>query len=303
MAITGVRVQINGVWTNATKNSEGKWTCSPTAPSITSYNLAGKYYPVTVEITNDAGTVVTYDSSDPTIGTSLRLTVKETVKPVITLVSPTNGTYSANNKQPITFKVTDETGGSGVNLSTVTLKIDDNTYNQASAGMVKTDITNGYQFVYTPQTAIADGSHTITIDAQDNDGNSATTITASFKVDTVPPVLSITSPTDGLITNTPNLVLSGTTNDVTSSPVTVTAILNGTSIGTITVTDGAFSKAITATEGENVIVVTATDAAGKTTSVTVNFNVDTAAPKIISAILSPNPVNASGSVAITLEIE
>lgn len=164
MAITKVRIQINSVWTNCTQNSAGKWVCSPSAPATTSYNLEGGYYPVIVEVTNDAGTVATYNPSSATIGSSLRLTVKETVKPVITLVAPTNGALVINNKQQITFKVTDETGGSGLALSTLALKIDSNTYNQSSAGMVKTAIANGYQFVYTPQTALTDGEHTITID-------------------------------------------------------------------------------------------------------------------------------------------
>lgn len=258
MAITKVEISINGVWTNCSKNAAGKWAASPTAPSITSFNKDGKYYPVTVRITNDAGTVVTYDASDATIGTSLRLQVKEKVKPVIALVTPTNGARVTNNKQPITFKVTDETNGSGVKTSAISLKIDSNTYNESSAGMVKTAITNGYQFVYTPQSVLSNGDHTITINAQDNDGNAATAVTAK---------------------------------------------LNGTDVGSITVTNGAFSKALTGVEGNNTLVVTAKDAAGLTTPVTINFKIDTSVPKIKSVSISPNPADASGSVAIELEIE
>lgn len=303
MAITKVRVQINSVWTNCTKNAEGKWVCSPTAPSTTSYGLSGGYYPVIVEITNDAGTVVTYNAASETIGTSLRLTVKETIKPVITLVSPTNGALVINNKQQITFKVTDETGGSGLNLASMTFKVDSNNYNQSSAGMAKTAITNGYQFVFTPQSALTDGEHTITINIKDNDGNSATTISTKFKIDTVPPTLSISSPASNLITNTKSLTLAGTTNDATSSPVTVTATLNGADMGSITVSSaGAFSKAFTAAEGNNSIVVTARDAAGKSTTITRTFKVDTSVPKLNSASISPNPANASASVQIELDI-
>lgn len=92
MAISRVRVKINGVWTNLTYNSStGKYEGTIAAPAATSYNLSGRYYPVTVEAANDAGTVTTKDDSDASLGSSLRLTVKETVKPVITLISPTNG--------------------------------------------------------------------------------------------------------------------------------------------------------------------------------------------------------------------
>lgn len=60
MAITKVRVKINGVWSNLALNSStGKWEGSITAPAVTSYNQTGGYWPVTVEATNSAGTVTT----------------------------------------------------------------------------------------------------------------------------------------------------------------------------------------------------------------------------------------------------
>ena len=169
--------------------------------------------------------------------------------------------------------------------------------------MVKTAITNGYQFVYTPQSVLSNGDHTITINAQDNDGNAATPVTAKIKVDTIPPSLNLTSPIEGLITNSKTVRLTGTTNDETSSPVTVTAKLNGVDVGAITLTNGAFDKGITGQEGNNVLVVTAKDAAGLSTPVSRNFKIDTSVPKIKSVSISPNPADASGSVAIELEIE
>lgn len=74
MAITKVRIKINNVWTNATKNDAGKWVCSLAAPDTTSYGLSGGYYPVTGRKRQMMlGTVVTYDASSETIGTALRL--------------------------------------------------------------------------------------------------------------------------------------------------------------------------------------------------------------------------------------
>lgn len=304
MAISKVRVKVNGTWTNLTLDSStGKWTGTITAPSTTSYNLTNGYYPVTVEATNDAGTVVTKEATDATIGASLRLTVKEKIKPVVTLVTPSNGAYITNNKQPITFKVTDEVGGSGVALSTVKLKIDSTTYTSSSTGMEVTSISNGYQFVYTPQTALTDGSHTITVNASDNDGNAATAVSATFKVDTVPPTLTVSSPKANLITNKSALTVVGITNDATSSPVTVALSLNGTDQGSITVADdGAFSKDVTLTEGSNTIIVEATDAAGRTSDLTFTVKLDTSVPAIKSVVLSPNPADTSAPVAITIEV-
>lgn len=59
MAVSQVRVKINGTWTVLTyKPTTGKYEGSIAAPGITSYNVnTGHYYPVTVEATDLAGNV------------------------------------------------------------------------------------------------------------------------------------------------------------------------------------------------------------------------------------------------------
>lgn len=303
MAITKVRVKINGTWTNLTKNSAGKWTGSVTAPASTSYNQSGGYFPITVEATNSAGTVTTVDATDTTLGSVLRLVVKETTKPVIKLVQPSNGAYISNNKLPVIFEVTDETGGSGVNASTVALKLAGTTYKDGSTGMSKTAITDGYRFTFTPQAALSDGAKAIEITASDHDGNAAAKVTASYTVDTVPPTLTISSPQDGLATNQKNVVLTGITNDTLSSPVTVTVMHGSASYTPAVANDGSFSQALVLTEGVNTIQIVSTDAAGKSTTINLTVTLDTSVPTIKSATFAPNPVNASASVQITLEVE
>lgn len=302
MAISKVRVKINGTWTVLTLNSStGKYEGTITAPSTTSYNLDGGYYPLEVEATNDAGTVVMVTDSDAVVGQNLRLVVKETIKPVITLNTPTNGAYLQSNQPAITFTITDEAGGSGVNESSVVLTLDGTEHGVSD--FTKTAVTNGYQYTYTPVSALDDGSHTITISAQDNDGNTATQVSAGFVVDTVPPTLNVTSPTV-TITNNPACVVTGTTNDATSSPVTVTIALNSGTEQEVTVgEDGNFSKSLTLAEGTNTITVKATDAAGRTTTVTKTVKLDTTVPKIAAVTLQPNPANASASVTISVEVE
>lgn len=304
MAISRVRVRINGAWTTLTKNQSGAWTGTVTAPSTTSYTQTNKYYPVTVEATNDAGTVVTVDNTDATFGASLRLVVKETLAPQITLSSPTTGAFVTSNKPTITFNIVDETSGSGVNLSSVTCKIDSTTYKNGTSGFTATAITNGYTITVVPTTALAEGSHTITLNGADNDGNSATAVTATIKVDTVPPSLTISAPANNLVTNNATCTVSGTTNDATSSPVTVTMTLNGSSVGTVSVgANGAFSKSVTLAEGSNTIVVTSTDSAGKTSSVTRTVKLDTSVPRLTSVLFTPNPANTDAPVTITIEVE
>lgn len=298
MAISRVRVKINGVWTNLTYNSStGKYEGTIAAPAATSYNLSGRYYPVTVEAANDAGTVTTKDDSDASLGSSLRLTVKETVKPVITLISPTNGSYIQNSNTPVIFTVLDEANGSGVKESSITMKVDG-----VPAVLAKSSVTNGYQCTYTPEDSMSDGSHTIVIDAQDNDDNAALQVSASYVIDTVPPTLTLSEPTFE-ITNQPTCIFSGTTNDNLSTPVSVEFILNGEEAGSAAVdTGGNFSKTLTLTEGENIVNVVSTDKAGRSTTVTKNVKLDTSIPQITNVSFEPNPVSTSQPVKITLEV-
>lgn len=300
MAIKTVKATINGQAYDLTLNTaSGKWEATITAPGKTSYNLAGGYYNVSVEATNEAGTK---GSADASTVEGLKLVVKETVAPVIAIVSPTAGAYVANSKQPVVFNITDETGGSGVDISTLVVKQDGTAV--ASANITHTAISNGYSVTYTPSAALSDGSHTVTINCKDHDGNAAAEKSTTYTVDTVPPTLNVTSPADGLITATSSVTVAGTTNDATSSPVTVTILLNGKDQGAVTVaSNGTFSKVITLKEGSNTIVVKAKDAAGKESSVTRTVTLDTSVPKITAATITPNPVDTGKTMVISVTIE
>lgn len=299
MAIQQVRAKVNGTWYTLTYNSStGKYEATITAPGATSYHQSGGYYNVEVEATNTAGTKGTADGSTLT---GLRLVVKERVAPVITILSPSSGAYVSNNQQPVIFTVVDEDGGSGIDLSTLVVKLDGTAV--ASGTLTTTAITNGYSVTYTPASALSDGSHTVTVDVSDHDGNRAAQKSTTYKVDTVPPTLNVTSPADGLITSSSALNIVGTTNDATSSPVSITIKLNGTDQGSVTVgSDGSFSKSVTLTEGSNTIEVTATDAAGKTSSVSRTVTLDSSVPQVVSASITPNPVDAGATMVISVEI-
>lgn len=299
MAIKTVQAVINGQTYNLTYSAaSGKWEATVTAPGKTSYNNSGGYYNVQVKATNDAGTTGTADAS--TLD-GLKLVVREKVAPVISILSPSGGAYVTNSKQPVVFTIVDETDGSGVDLTTLVVKLDGTAV--AASTLTNTAITNGYQVTYTPATALGNGSHTVTVDCKDHDGNAATQKSTTYTVDTVPPTLNITSPVDNLITASASLTVAGSTNDATSSPVTVKISLNGTDQGSVTVgTNGAFSKVLTLKEGANTIIVTATDAAGKASTVTRTVTLDTSVPKITAATITPNPVDAGATMVIAVTI-
>ena len=169
MAIKTVQAIINGQSYTLTLNSgTGKYEATITAPGKTSFNQPGGYYNVQVKATNEAGTVGTADASTMA---GLKLVVRERVAPVITIISPSTGAYVNNSKQPVVFTVVDEVDGSGVDLSTLVVKQDGTAV--ASSAITSTAIANGYQVTYTPATALTDGSHTVTVDCKDHDGNAA----------------------------------------------------------------------------------------------------------------------------------
>ena len=303
MAISTVRVLINGTWTNLTYNSAtGAYEATITAPSATSFNRTGGYYPVTVEAKNSVGTVTTVDDSDPSLGASCKLVVKEKNVPVITINSPTSGARVTNNKQPVVFTIVDESGGSGIKLSTLTVKQDGTTV--ATSTISSSAITNGYTVTYTPASALSDGSHTVTITVSDNDGNAAAQKSTTYTIDTVAPILNITSPVDGMATASTSVTVAGTTNDATSSPVTLTMTLDSGSAQAVTVaTNGSFTTTYTAlSHGSHKVVVVAKDAAGKTTTVTRNFTVDTSSPVISKITITPNPADAGSTMKISVVV-
>lgn len=307
MAVNTVRVQINGSWHTLTLNgSTGKYEATIAAPNITSYNVnANHYYPVTAEATDLAGNKVTVNDTHGTLGSQLKLFVKELTKPTIAFTAPASGAYLASNTPTISFQLREETNGSGIKISSLSFKIDGGTaITNTSPGVTVTSVANGYDVSYVPQSALSDGAHTITVNVQDNDGNAATQASRSFTVDTVPPVLSVTSPAEGTTyKNVASLAVTGTTNDATSSSTAITMRLNGVDQGAITVDgSGNFTKTVTIVEGNNTIEVTATDLAGKKTVVTRTVVLDTVAPVVSSITIAPNPVNAGQSYIITVEV-
>lgn len=304
MAVKTVRAQINGIWVNLTLNSStGKYEATMAAPSITSFNMSGGFYPVVVEATDLAGNITTKNSSDSVLGSSLKLRVKEITPPTITITSPGTGAYVTNSATPITFQLRDEVNGSGIALSTLRFSLDGTILTNTSPGMILTSVSGGFNGTYTPPSALEDGGHSITINVSDNDGNVAIAKSISFTVDTVPPSLTVINPaSDTTYTNQSSLTVTGATADVTSGPITLNITVGSTAHSNVTVNgDGTFSKVVTLLGGTNVIKIRATDKAGKYTEVTRTVILDTVAPTINKVTITPNPVNVNQSYKIEIE--
>lgn len=303
MAIASVTATINGVAHNLTYNaSSGLWEATLTAPSGSSFNKAGGYYDVALSARDNAGNTASANASTSGVGASLRLVVKEKVPPTVQILSPGAGSYLITAAPVITAQLRDD--DSGIKISTLALRIDGGSaIGNTAVGMVCTAVSGGYDIRYTPQAALSDGSHTVTVDVQDNDGNAAVRVSRSFTVDTVAPILNVISPADGLLTNKTAGTVSGTTSDATSGPASVVITVNGVDAGAVAIGEGgAFSRSVTYREGVNTVVVTATDLAGKSTTVTRKVEIDTTPPNFASVELVPNPVDAGKTYVIRVQV-
>lgn len=295
MAVQSVKAKINGQTVSLTYNEgTGFWEATTTAPASSSYNQPGHYYGVEITATDDSGNSTVINATTGDFQEDCQLIVKEKVAPVITINSPTSGAHITNNKPSISFSITDD--DSGVDPDTITVKIDNGS--AVSTGITKTPSGKGYTCSYTPETALGDGSHTIYINAKDHDGNAAVQKSVQFTVDTVAPTLNISSPADNLKTNEDTVTVSGTTNDATSSPVTLT--IDG---DPVTVqSNGSFSKVVNLTEGENTITIIATDSAGKSTTIVRHVTKDTGAPVFVSVEIVDNPVDAGDTYVLRVKV-
>jgi hypothetical protein len=122
-----------------------------------------------------------------------------------------------------------------------------------------------------------EGQHTINYYAMDRQGRQSIVGSLSMLVDSVAPVLGITSPADGAVLTSRTVDVAGTT-DVGSS-VTV----NGQSV--LVAAGGAFSTTLTLSGDAGSVVLQAIDVAGNVTERTIAVSFDTTPPAL--SLISP----------------
>ena len=169
---------------------------------------------------------------------------------------------------------------------------------------------NGYPAVFTPGGAAAggafsiselpltEGKNAITVEAKDRAGNIGTSI-INVELDTLAPVIQVSSPVQGAFVNTPRISVTGSVTEINPDGLWV----NG---NPITLTSGSFSVAdFQLTEGSNTITIKAKDKAGNESTATVSLTLDTIAPSVTitapaSGLLTKTPqVAVSGTVTET----
>ncbi|TNV15159.1 BapA prefix-like domain-containing protein [Buttiauxella sp. B2] len=252
----------------------GTWTFTPSS------DLINGSHPITVTSTDAAGNV-----SAPSTRFSVNVDTLTTA-PVITTVADNVGTpgpvvsgVPTNDNMP-TFTGTAEANS--------TLTISDN---GSVIAIVPVDGTGNW--TYTPNPALTDGSHNLTITATDSAGNVSSATTFNAVVDTFAPVVpAITLVVDDQTQLGSNLPLTNgqltkdtlpTISGTSEANATITLYDGTTVIGTVKA-DGTGTWTLVPdaplNQGSNILTVTATDAAGNISNPSSSFvvQVDSVAP-------------------------
>ncbi|MGE5590820.1 MAG: Ig-like domain-containing protein [Bacillota bacterium] len=180
--------------------------------------------------------------------------------------------------------------------------------NQAAVTVEGTSVDGATVTVYNGGTAAgsatAEGGRfaiPVTLNEGDNSLTAAATVAAGetrpsapvvVSLDTVAPSLTVTTPTDGLVTNREVLTVSGTAADDHMAAVTV----NGEPAA---LASGAFSQKVILSEGSNDVTVMATDLASNSTAAELHVTLDSTAPAL-SDVLPASDVTLTEGESTTI---
>lgn len=206
----------------------------------------------------------------------------EKTPPTVRIESPSPDSWINNSKPAITFVATDNAGGSGVDLESTKVWVDDNPGSVKDITSVA--ITNGYRCIYTPSTALSDGVHVFRVQVSDNAGNVSQASSQQFRVDVNAPNLSVSEPQEGSFTNNPRVSVSGSASDIGAGLREV--LVNGSPVELES--DGSFSTTVQAIDGLNTISVVAYDNTGKSATVSRSIILDRTPPSILGISIAPD---------------
>ncbi|MCK8497269.1 adventurous gliding motility protein AgmC [Myxococcus fulvus] len=262
---TMVDLTINGTTYANIPVTGGSWTFTvPGTLADGIYNLSAR--------SRDTTRTSTATTSSFTVDTSTNVAV----------TTPAEGAVLTN--PVVTYSGTGEPG------ATVTVVVDGTTVGTVTVGA-------GGTWSVPVATPLADGPHSVTATAQDANGHTATD-TNTFTVDTGTNV-AVTTPAEGAVLTNPVVTYSGT-----GEPgATVTVVVDGTTVGTVTVGAGGTWSVPVATplaDGPHTVTATAEDAQGHTATDTNTFRVDTGTSVAVTtpaegAVLTNPVVTYSGT--------
>jgi hypothetical protein len=210
----------------------------------------------------------------------------DVIPPTLALVAPHDG--SALNTNTPNIKLHYRDSGSGVDPATLVLQTN------GRDGAVSCHFSDA-EATCTPVRALPEGQVTLTATIQDYAGNTAEPATRTITIDTTPPLITVTAPLDGSVTNQARQTVVGSLSEA------ATLTLNGTSVPVGP--NRAFSYGpLSLQEGLNTFALIATDAVGNSSHRSVRVTLDTVPPtavdqrKVNVSEVSDGQVQVSGPV-------
>ncbi len=298
-------VNVTGIETGATwqYSTDGglNWSAAQ-ASTVTSFTLAEAAYAidaVQVKQTDVAGNTTVTPSSNAAAITVDALAPSITMNPatadnILNAVENSNptktitGTTTAEDGQVVTYKVDGIAKGTGVV--------------SAGAWTVTFAATAPY---------LSDGTHVRSAEVSDIAGN-IVTVSSNFTVDATAPIITISAIASDDVLNAAEVAAGGTITGTTSAEDgrIVTVKVDGFTVGTATVTSGAWSLPVSASalgtlaQGSHLVTADVSDTAGNpAVQATHAFSVDTVVPtSTISNATSDNILNAAENIAGTKTI-
>ncbi len=271
----------------------GEGTLIAGGGSQTGSNRWGDYSTMSIDPSDDLTFWYTQEYYSATSATGWRTRIgsfRLAKGPLVTLTSPANGTFT-NNSKP-TFS---GTAGADAGDSAVTVDV----YSGSSASgtpvaTLSASVGAGGAWSVTSSSALApDGIYTARAQQSDAAGNTGFSSSSTFTVDTTPPVVTLTAPTNGVSTNDATPTYSGSGGTATGDLSTVTVKVysgssaSGSPVATLSASVGAGgawsvtpSSALTP-DGIYTARAQQSDAAGNTGfSSPSTFTVDTTPPVV-----------------------
>ena len=143
---------------------------------------------------------------------------------------------------------------------------------------------------------LEDGTYTIYVRATDHVGNTRIVSVTGVTIDTKPPIVKITSPSDGLLTRNGLITVQG------STELSILVIING--VRTNSTPQGAFSITLELTaDGEYTIIAMAQDLAGNWGQASITLTLDTTPPELNITSPSQNSRTNKPLATITGTVE